>query len=156
MPPTLTILIVDDHPGMCQTLQDILETEDYTVHVAHSGTDAIAMCQAQRFDVVLMDVRMPDLNGVEAYRRIKTIAHDTRVIMMSAYSAEELKREALAEGVIAFLQKPLEVAQVLRLIEETVHPPVLLAMPSADVTDKPGDGNAGSATTPGETTNPRH
>ena len=50
MPLTLTILIVDDHPGMCQTLQDILETEGYTVHVVHSGTDAIAMCQAQHFD----------------------------------------------------------------------------------------------------------
>lgn len=74
---------------------------------------------------------MPDLNGVEAYRRIKTFAEDTRVIMMSAYSVEELKREALAEGAIAFLQKPLEVERVLSLIEETEQPPVLLVMPDA-------------------------
>ena len=57
------------------------------------------------FDFIMMDVRMPDLNGVEPYRRIKTFAPDTRVIMMSAYALEELKREVLAEGAIAFLSR---------------------------------------------------
>ena len=46
MPSALTILVVDDHPGMSHTLDDILETEGYTVHVAHSGTEAITMCQS--------------------------------------------------------------------------------------------------------------
>lgn len=131
MPATMTILIVDDHLGMRQTLQDILENEGYTVCVANSGGEAIAMCQTQHFDIILMDVRMPDLNGVEAYRRIKMFAESTRVIMMSAYSVEDLRREALAEGAIAFLQKPLDVEQVLHLIEETEQPPVLLVMPDA-------------------------
>ena len=105
MPSALTILVVDDHPGMSHTLDDILETEGYTVHVAHSGTEAITMCQTLHFDFIMMDVRMPDLNGVETYRRIKTFAPDTRVIMMSAYALEELKREVLAEGAIAFLSR---------------------------------------------------
>ncbi len=131
MPTIMAILIVDDHPGICQTLQDILETEGYAAYVAHSGQEAIVMCQTQHFDVILMDVRMPDLNGVEAYRRIKTFAETTRVIMMSAYSVEDLRREAIAEGAIAFLQKPLEVEQVLRLIEESEQPPILLVMPDA-------------------------
>ena len=132
MATSLTILIVDDHPGMSRTLRDILEVEGYTVQVAYSGTEAIELCQWQRFDVILMDVRMPDLNGVEAYRRIKTFADDTRVIMMSAYSMEDLKQEAIEEGAIAFLQKPLDVDQILRLIEETEQPPVLLVMPDAE------------------------
>ena len=84
----LAILIVDDHPGMCATLQDILENEGYEAHVALTGAEAIAQCQARRFDVILMDVLMPDLCGVEVYRRIKTLAPDTRVIMMSAYSVK--------------------------------------------------------------------
>ncbi len=127
----MTILIVDDHPGMCRTLQDILEGEGYAVQVAYTGADAIEACQRQHFDVILMDVRMPDLNGVDAFRRIKTFAENTRVIMMSAYSVDDLKREVLAEGAIAFLQKPLEVEQVLRLIEEAEQPPILLVMPDA-------------------------
>ena len=124
----LSILVVDDHPTMQSTLKDILEIEGYEVNTANSGLEAIDICQQQDFDVILMDVRMPDLNGVETYRRIKDFSKGARVIMMSAYSVDELKREALKEGVIAFLQKPLDVDMVLKLIEQTEHPPVLIVM----------------------------
>jgi DNA-binding NtrC family response regulator len=128
MKQRLSILIVDDHPAMCQTLQDILEDEGYAVTTATSGKAAIAICQKQIFDVLLMDVRMPDLSGVQVFRELKNQALTSRVIMMSAYSVEELKREALNEGAIAFLQKPVDVAFVLKLIEDTEHPPLLLVM----------------------------
>ena len=123
MSAAMIILIVDDHPGMCQTLQDILEAEGHTVHMACSGGEAIAQCQTQPFDLILLDVWMPDLNGVETYRRVKALAEGPHVIMMSAYSDEDLKREALAEGAIAFLQKPLEVDQVLSLTLSLYHKP---------------------------------
>ncbi len=125
---------------MCATLQDILENEGYEAHVALTGAEAIAQCQARRFDVILMDVLMPDLCGVEVYRRIKTLAPDTRVIMMSAYSVEDLKREALAAGAIAFLPKPLEVEVVLRLVQEVKSPPVLLVMGDPDESAATGGG----------------
>lgn len=121
------ILIVDDHTNMQTTLKDILEDEGYQVMTAQTGQEAIDFCQKQKFDVILMDVRMPDLNGVEAYRRIRNFIGEARVIMMSAYSVEELKREALQEGVIAFLQKPLHVETLLALIEQTEQPPLLIA-----------------------------
>jgi DNA-binding NtrC family response regulator len=126
--PTLSILIVDDHPAMCQTLQDILEDEGYTVKAVQSGNAALKICETCEFDVILMDVRMPDLNGVEVYRQLKNHACNTRVIMMSAYSVEELKKEALKEGAIAFLQKPVDVEFVLKLIQGTEYPPVLIVM----------------------------
>ncbi len=128
MNQTLSILIVDDHPAMCRTLQDILEDEGYMVTAVSSGKAAVRICQEQTFDVILMDVRMPDLNGVEAYRQLKNYAIGTRVIMMSAYSVEELKKEALKEGAIAFLQKPVDVEFVLKLIQGAEQPPVLLVM----------------------------
>ncbi len=128
MNQTLSILIVDDHPAMCKTLKDILEDEGYTVTTASSGEAALQVCEQQTFDVILMDVRMPDLNGVEVYRRLKNCAVGSRVIMMSAYSVEDLKKEALKEGAIAFLQKPVDVEFVLKLIQGTEHPPVLLVM----------------------------
>jgi len=128
MTTPLSILIVDDHENMQSTLRDILEDEGYQVVTASSGVEAIEWCQQQKFDVILMDVRMPDLNGVEVFRRIKNLAEGARVIMMSAYSVEDLKREALKEGAIAFLQKPLDVEMVLKLIEQTEHPPVLIVM----------------------------
>ena len=128
MEKMLSILIVDDHVSMQRTLKDILEVEGYEVVTASTGLEAIESCQARTFDIILMDVRMPDLNGVEAYRRIKNLAENTRVIMMSAYTVEDLKREALKEGAIAFLQKPLDVEIVLQLIQQIQQPPILIVM----------------------------
>lgn len=133
-PSGLSILIVDDHAGMRKTLQDILEDESYRVQIASSGAEAIEMCHQQRFDIILMDVRMPGLNGVEAFRRIKNFSEGTRVIMMSAYSVDELKREALEEGAIAFLQKPVDVEKVLTLIKETEQ-----RQQHSDLVEKPGE-----------------
>ena len=124
----LSILIVDDHPGMRMTLKDILEAEEYSVEIVSSGKEAIDRCKQKNFDVILMDVRMPDLNGVEAYRQIKNFSEGTRVIMMSAYSMEDLKKTAIQEGAIAFLQKPLDIEKVLKIIHNAELPPVLLVM----------------------------
>ena len=128
MVKALSTLIVDDHVGMRTTLQDILEDEGYHVSSASSGDEAIELCQEHKFDIILMDVRMPGINGVEAFKKIKTISKDSRVIMMSAYSIDEMKLEALKEGAIAFLEKPLDISQVLKLIAEDENTPVLLVM----------------------------
>lgn len=128
MEKVINTLIVDDHVGMRTTLQDILEDEGYQVVSASSGDEAIEICQDRKFDIILMDVKMPGTNGVEAFRKIKLISKDTRVILMSAYSIDEIKLEALREGAIAFLQKPLDISQVLKLIEEDDNTPVLIVM----------------------------
>ena len=128
MTKKLSVLIVDDHPGMCSTLKDILESEEHKVVTASSGKAAISICKNQRFDVILMDIRMPDLNGVETYLRIKNYTEGTRVFMMSAYSVDKLKEEALNEGAIAFLQKPLDIEKTLKLIQQSENPPVLIVM----------------------------
>ena len=94
----LKTLIVDDHLGMRTTLKDILEDFGYNVSSAASGEEAIKICEDIDFDVILMDVRLPGINGVEALKRIKRHSKDTRVIMMSAFSMEELKRKAIDEG----------------------------------------------------------
>ncbi len=128
MSKKLSVLIVDDHPGMCSTLKDILESEEHKVVTASSGKAAISICKNQRFDVILMDIRMPYLNGVETYLRIKNYTEGTRVFMMSAYSVDKLKEEALREGATAFLQKPLDIEKTLKLIQQSENLPVLIVM----------------------------
>ena len=113
-----SILIVDDEPSLRETLADLLEDDGYEVATAASGEVAIEMCSAHRYDVILMDVRMPGIDGVEAFRRIRRHQPDVRVIIMTAYSTEELEQQALAEGALAFLPKPLEISQVTKLIGE--------------------------------------
>jgi two-component system response regulator HydG len=126
MGANFSVLVVDDQPSMTATLADILEDEDYHVVIANSGEEALERCHEQQFDIVLMDVRMPGLNGIEANRLIKTFYKATSVILMSAYSIVDMKREALQDGAVAVLQKPLNIELVLRLVRERKRPPILL------------------------------
>lgn len=123
----MKILIVDDEKNMRTTLADILREEGHDVSTAGTGEEAIALCSRDGgFDTVLLDVRMPGIDGVEAFRRIRRHQPGLRVIMMSAYTVTDLKRLALEEGAIAFLPKPLDVPLVLRLIRETPDTAILV------------------------------
>jgi CheY-like chemotaxis protein len=111
------ILVVDDERGMRLTLADILRDRGCRVETAETGEQAVRLCAGNEFDMVLMDVRMPGIDGTEALRRIRKRRSDARVIMMTAYALEHLEREALALGAIAFLRKPLDVDALLELID---------------------------------------
>lgn len=114
----LKILVVDDHAGMRTTLKDIFEDYGHTVTTAASGEEAVKICADTDFDATLMDVRLPGINGVETLKKIKKQSKQKRVIMMSAFSMEDLKRKAINEGALTFLQKPLNIPMVIKLIEE--------------------------------------
>jgi len=110
------ILVVDDEKNIRSTLADILSDQGYDVTTAGTGERAVKLCSRQVFDVVLLDVRMPGIDGVEAFRQIRAKRRDVRVIMMSAYSIAELRREALAAGALAFMRKPLDLDSLVKLI----------------------------------------
>ena len=120
MPQHTSILVVDDHSAIRVTLRDILQNEGYDVQSAASGEEAVDVFQGGHFDAVLMDVRMRGINGVEAFRRMKSFCRGVKVILMSAFSGDELKEESLQEGAIAFLPKPLDMENLIGLIGETV------------------------------------
>lgn len=110
------ILIVDDEQNMRRTLADIFQDEGFEVSVADCGERAVKMCVRNDYDAVLMDVRMPGIDGVEAFREIRRRNCSVPVVMMSAYSVDHVEKEALAQGVVAFVQKPLDAAKVLWLL----------------------------------------
>ena len=113
-----SVLVVDDEKHIRVTLADILAEEGYEVGTADTGDQAVRMCQKRSFDVILMDVRMPGMDGFEAFRIIRRRRRDVRVIMMSAYGMNAFRRVARDEGAAAFVQKPLDVARLLRLIDD--------------------------------------
>ena len=113
------VLVVDDEKNMRTTLADILADEGFEVTTADSGEKAVRICGQRPFDVILMDVRMPGIDGIEAFRRIRQRDRDIRVIMMSAYSLQYLEEEVLREGAVAFVRKPLDADQVLALIGDS-------------------------------------
>ena len=132
------VLIVDDEPGMLRTTAMILERKGFEVKTAHDGPDAIRIVGQRPFDVVLMDIKMPGMSGVEAFRRIKASRPEIAVIMMTGYSVEDLIADALGEGAVAVLHKPLDIPTTVKLIQTAAQAPsgcmILVADEDEDVT----------------------
>jgi DNA-binding NtrC family response regulator len=113
-----SILIVDDDVGMVRTTALILGRKGYTVATAEDGPEAIEKAKKQSFDMIFMDIKMPLMDGVETYRRIKQIRPEAVVMMMTAYAVEDLVQQALEEGAYGIIYKPLDIERVIAIIEE--------------------------------------
>jgi len=112
------VLIVDDNEGLCETLSLILNKKGYTTTVANNGAKAISLVTVKPFDLILMDIKMPIMDGVEVHRRIKEIRSDAAVVMMTGFSVEELVQKALSEGALGILYKPLDIDKIIAFIEK--------------------------------------
>jgi two-component system response regulator HydG len=114
------VLVVDDHPETCITLRNILIKKNYQVGMAHTGEEAITMAQERAYDIIFIDMKLPTINGLEAYLAIKESNPEAVVIMMTAYRQEmaELVEEALNNSAYACLYKPFNMEEVLRLVGE--------------------------------------
>ena len=110
-----SVLLVDDDRGMIDTLSDILEANRYRVATATSGDAALTMTAAVSYDLVLMDIQMPGLNGVQALLAMKAQGLDACVVMMTAYTRDELVKEAERSSGFPVLPKPLDLDRVLKL-----------------------------------------
>jgi two-component system response regulator HydG len=117
MADNASVLIVDDNESLCRTMSLVLRRKGYETATAKDGIEAIEQAIARHFDVILMDIKMPRLHGVEAFRRIKQHRPDTLVLLMTAYSVDETVQQALAEGAYGVIRKPFDVDRVIGLIE---------------------------------------
>jgi len=112
------ILIVDDHDSQCKTMSSILRRKGYAVATVSDGPEAIKTVQQTPFDMIFMDIKMPLMNGVDTYRRIKEIRPEAVVMMMTAYAVEDLIQQALEEGAYGIVYKPLDIERVIAIVEE--------------------------------------
>jgi len=115
MRDTAVILVVDDNPSMAKTLADIMGIKGFEVHAAYSGLEALAILQNQPVDILLTDVIMPDMNGVELYRKTRKAFPKLTTILMTAYAADDIIHQGLAEGIKTVLTKPLDIELMLAL-----------------------------------------
>ncbi len=114
------ILLVDDNEDFLDSTRDVLEGEGYEVVTANNGEDALHLSQRDPFDVVLMDIKMPRMNGVESFVKMKADRPRIRVILFTAYSLNELVQKAKERGAVAVLNKPLDLKQLLNTIESAI------------------------------------
>ena len=110
------LLIVDDELGMRQFLTHLLQREGHTVRLAENGAEALAQLREQAPDLIISDIRMPDMNGVDLLRAAKEMLPDVEVIMMTAFANVDTAREAFLLGAYDFVQKPFD----NDLLKETV------------------------------------
>ncbi|MEZ4381893.1 MAG: response regulator [Nannocystaceae bacterium] len=102
------ILIVDDNVALAENLAELLEDEGHRTTTASCGERAIDLSGALDFDLLLSDVRMPGISGLELVARLRACRPRLSCLLMTAYSSEALRREALSAGVAAILDKPLD------------------------------------------------
>jgi len=119
-PTPARILVVDDDPGMLDTLSDVLAATGYETSRASSGRAAIEKAQANRFDLIVMDVQMPGLNGVQTLHALRALDPHVSVIMMTAYTRDELVEESQRTTGFEVLSKPLDLERMLPLVKRIV------------------------------------
>jgi DNA-binding response OmpR family regulator len=115
--PGAQLLIVDDEPAQLRTLGDFLTEVGYEVTRAPSGVKALEYLVAERFDVVLLDLKMPDIHGTQVLRLMQSLAPDAIVIIMTAYGSMESAIAGIRYGAFDYLHKPSSVQEIVETIE---------------------------------------
>jgi CheY-like chemotaxis protein len=108
------VLVVDDEPDSVELLQEFLAAKGYEVLSAADGEEALQKVKADRPHLILLDVRMPGMNGLEVLRQVRQIDQEVGVIMVTAVNEEETGRQALALGAFDYIVKPLDLAYLER------------------------------------------
>jgi len=116
----LDILVVDDDRDLAEAICEALEMAGHRPVAAFSGTEAIQQFCDRRFDITFMDVKLPDINGVETFMAIRQMVPDAKVVMMTGYRIEQLLQQAVGHGAIKVLRKPFAMQDVLRTLREVV------------------------------------
>ena len=130
------ILVVDDLRSIRLTLGGILEDNGHQVVTVEDGYQAIEAVRKTHFDVIFMDIKMPGINGVQTFREVKKIDPEATVIMMTAYSVEDLVKEALEEGAYAIVYKPFDIDRIIAIIEKSLHKKILILVVDDQFSDR--------------------
>jgi DNA-binding NtrC family response regulator len=115
---TMLVLVVDDRLDDREVFKEILEQRGYKVATAKTGDEALAMVKASDFDIIFLDVKLPDIDGLKVFEEIHRIKPTIPVIMITGYSVQELLEEAVQKGAYACLMKPLEMNMLLKIVHE--------------------------------------
>ena len=115
------VLIVDDEEKFSNPLAERLRLRDYEVTTSQSGEDAITQVKKYNYDVVILDVLMPGMDGIETLREIKKIKPLTEIIMLTGHATVETAIEGMKQGAMDFLMKPCETEDLVSKIQKAYH-----------------------------------
>jgi two-component system response regulator HydG len=127
-----SILVVDDNKDLLNTFALILKRKGYIVETAEDGLLALEKFKNNKYDLVLMDVVMPKMNGIDALHKMREINSKAKVILLTAYCEEDRLKNAVNEGAYRALYKPVDIAKLMELISEVTGDPSILVVDDDD------------------------
>lgn len=120
------VLIVDDEQSYRQLLSLVFESDGHTIRTAMNGREALELIRAEPADVIISDVRMPDMDGIELLRSVREAQPDLGVVLMTAFASVETAREAFKLGADDFIQKPFDVEELKLIVRKTLEKKALI------------------------------
>lgn len=127
IPSSPTVLLVDDDVDTCRNLYDILSDLGFRVDVAHEGNQALEMARRTPYDVALLDFKMPGMDGLTLYRKLRKLRSGTVAIVVTAF-AGSTDAEVLQAGAWRVLPKPVDFPNLLQLLHQAVEQPLVLVV----------------------------
>ncbi len=116
----IKFLVVDDEPGVVDQVRDLLEVRDYAVVTAMSGEKALELVKMESPNIVVLDIRMPGISGIDVLREIKKSHPKIRVIMLTGVEDDATKNEAMALGASGYLTKPYSYSELLDMSRKLI------------------------------------
>ena len=114
----IRILVADDDPDILEYFREIMPDPRCELFLVTNGIKAIEKAQQQQIDIAFLDIKMPEMGGIETLVKWKTIQSETQIVMISAYSDENLVREAIEKGAYTYLFKPLRKMDIISMTEK--------------------------------------
>ncbi|WP_206830695.1 response regulator [Alicyclobacillus fructus] len=115
------VLVVDDQFGIRVLLHEVLQREGYEVFQAANGQSALSIVEREQPDLVLLDMKIPGMDGLEILRNMRKLGADAKVIMMTAYGELDLIHEAMEMGAVAHFTKPFDIDELRRTVREQLE-----------------------------------
>lgn len=112
------VLLVDDEEEFVETLAERMRTRGMEVSTSNSGADALQMVDDEDYDVVVLDLMMPGIDGLDALKRIKRRRPDIQVVLLTGHATVEKGVEAIKQGALEFLEKPVDLASLTEAIHK--------------------------------------
>ena len=114
------IHIIDDEPIIYEVLQDLLTSEGYEVEISTNGEEALEKYESQNFDLTLLDLLMPGIDGIEVLKRLKKMNPSAVVIIITAYASIESAISAMKMGAFDYIQKPFKHDELLLIVQRAI------------------------------------
>lgn len=121
-----TVLIVDDEPELLETISERLENHGFSVDTAGNGLQALEVLKKQTFDAIVLDMMMPEMDGIETLKRIRAKHPEMQVILLTGHATVQKGVEAVKLGAMDFLEKPAEIEALSEKIKEAKSNRLLL------------------------------